>query len=86
MYYLFIGGIFGLLKPQFVGYTKSEGCRQHGRRQRGARGPCLPRIFKHGANIVDRGLKVLFFDLFCYFRSFFPLPPSPWKIFCRRPW
>jgi len=32
-----------------------------------------PQIFKHGTNIVDKGLKVLFFGLFCYFRAFFPL-------------
>jgi len=29
----------------------------------GSRGP--PWIFKHGTNIVDRGLKVLFFGIFC---------------------
>jgi len=34
---------------------------------------------KHGTNIVDRGLKVLFFSLFCYFSVFFPLPPPPLK-------
>jgi len=28
-----------------------------------------------GTNIVDRGLKVLFFGLFCYFSVFFPLDP-----------
>jgi len=33
----------------------------------------LPWIFKHGTNIVDRGLKVLFFGLFLLF--FFPLAP-----------
>jgi len=47
---------------------------------RGGRAP--PWIFKHGTNIVDRGLKVLFFGLFSVF---FPLFPPPWKIFCRRP-
>jgi len=52
----------------------------HGRRQRGA---APPLIFKLGRNIVDRGLNVLFFGLFCYFRPFFTifsvffsLPPS----------
>jgi len=40
----------------------------HGRRQGGARPPW---IFKHGINIVNRGLKVLFFGLF------FRWPP--WK-------
>jgi len=45
----------------------------------GSRGP--PWIFKHGTNIVDRGLKVLFF---ANFRSFFRCPP--WKIFCLRSW
>jgi len=28
----------------------------------------------HGTDIVDRGLIVLFFGLFCYFRSFFRWP------------
>jgi len=47
----------------------------HGRRQRRAG------IFKHGTNIVDRGLKVLYFGLyFVIFRSFFRcLLPLPWK-------
>jgi len=66
------------IKKQSVDYT-------HGRRQRGAGGPCLPPwIFKFGTNIVDRGLKVLFFGFFCYFsaffaifRSFFRCLPSP---------
>jgi len=43
---------------------------KHGRRQ--------PRIFKHGTNIVKRGLKVLFSAFFCYFSVFFPLVPH-WK-------
>jgi len=47
----------------------------HGRRQRG-QGGVAPWIFKHGTNIVDRVLKVLFFGLFCYFSVFFSLPPS----------
>jgi len=34
------------------------------------RAPLLPRIFKHGTNIVDRGSKVLFFGLFLLFFSF----------------
>jgi len=34
-----------------------------------------PWIFKHGTNIVDRGLKVLFSAFFYIFRSFFPLAP-----------
>jgi len=34
----------------------------------GGSGP--PWIFKHGTNIVDRGVKVLFFDLF-------PVAPPP---------
>jgi len=48
-----------------------------------------PWIFKHGTNIVHRGLKLLFFGLFllffglfcyflaffCYFLAFFPLAP-----------
>jgi len=33
-----------------------------------------PWVFKNGANIVDRGLKVLFFSLFfCYFSAFFTI-------------
>jgi len=43
----------------------------HGRRQREAGALCSPWIFKHGTNIVDRGLKVLFFGLFSRW--------SPWK-------
>jgi len=46
-----------------------HGCQQWGG---GGRGPQW--IFKHGTNIVDRGLEVLFFSLFCYFSVFFPLP------------
>jgi len=38
------------------------------------RAPASPQNFKYGTNIVDRGLKVLFFGLFCYF-SVFPLAP-----------
>jgi len=42
----------------------------------GGRAP--PRIFKHGINIVDRGLKVLFFGLFfATLQYFFPFPPLP---------
>jgi len=44
----------------------------------GSRGPCSPQIFKHGTNIINRGLKVLFSAFFCYF---FRCPP-PRKIFC----
>jgi len=54
-------------------------------RRRQGRGSCPPWIFKHGTNIVDRGLKVLFFDLFCYFSVFFRCLPPSWKNFCRRP-
>jgi len=40
-----------------------------------------PWVFKHGTDFVDRGKIVVFFDLFCYFSVFFPLPPpSPWKM------
>jgi len=42
----------------------------HGRRQLGGRGRA-PWIFIHGTNIAGRGLKVLFFGLFCYFSVFF---------------
>jgi len=48
--------------------------------------PWPPWIFIHGTDIVDIGLIVLFFGLFCYFRSFFrclltyPTLPLPlWK-------
>jgi len=42
---------------------------------RGAVAP-PPWIFKHGTNIVDRGLTVLFFGLFfAIFQSFFVTPP-----------
>jgi len=41
----------------------------------GSRGPWLSWISKHGTNIVNKGLKVLFFGLICYFSVFFPLPP-----------
>jgi len=57
-----------------------------------------PYIFIHDTDIADRDLIVLFFGLFSYFsvlaifsvffpifRSFFRLPPPPWKFFCRRP-
>jgi len=37
-----------------------------------------PWIFMHGTNLVDRGLKGLFFGLFWYFPVFFPLA-SLWK-------
>jgi len=49
-------------------------CYGHGRQQGGEASP--PRIFKHGSNVVDKGLKVLFFGLFfAIFWSFFPLAP-----------
>jgi len=42
----------------------------------GGRGP--PRIFVHGTNIVDKGLKVLFFGFFfAIFDLFFRCPPPP---------
>jgi len=40
----------------------------------GQGGPWLPWFFKHGKNIVDKGLKVLFFGIFLLFSVFFPLP------------
>jgi len=39
----------------------------------GEQGAVAPWIFKHGPDIVDRGLIVLFFGLFCYFSVFFLL-------------
>jgi len=39
-----------------------------------------PWIFIHGTNIVDRGLKALFFGVFLLlFGLFFRCPPPPWK-------
>jgi len=38
-------------------------------------GACPPWIFKRNTNIVDRGLKVLFSNFFCYFSVFFRRPP-----------
>jgi len=51
------------------------GERVHGRRQREGRAP--PWIFKHGTNIVDKVLKVLFSAFFCYFSVFISLPSPP---------
>jgi len=45
--------------------------------EQGGRG--LPWIFIHDANIVDRGLKVLFFGVFLLFFGLFSPLPSPWK-------
>jgi len=42
----------------------------------GGRGPWPPWIFKRDTNIVDRGLKVLFFGLFCFISVFFFIAPS----------
>jgi len=47
----------------------------HGRRQRGAGGPWPPWVFKHGTNIVDGGLKVLFFGPFLLFFDLFSVGP-----------
>jgi len=43
--------------------------------------PCPPPpwIFIHGTNIVDRGLKVLFFGLFLLFFGLFAVAPPPEK-------
>jgi len=49
-----------------------------GRRQRGAGEPWPSWIFIHGTNIVDRGLKVLFFVLFLLFFGLFSVV-LPWK-------
>jgi len=59
---------------------------------RGSRAP-PPWIFMHGTNILDRGLKVLFFGVFCYFSVFllfFDLfsvvpPPPPQENFLPTP-
>jgi len=42
----------------------------------GGRGAVTPWIFIHGTNVVDIGLIVLFFGLFCYFSVFFPVATS----------
>jgi len=75
-YVLLQGRIKAIRGPS---YSEMKLCA-HGRRQRGAgRGAVSPSwIFKYGTNIVDRGLKVLFFGHFYYFSVFFSLPPS-WK-------
>jgi len=49
----------------------------HGRRQRGAGGPCPLWIFIHGTNIVNRGLKMLFFGILLVFGLFSVPPPPP---------
>jgi len=41
----------------------------------GGQGGHAPRIFTHGTYIVNRGLIVLFFGLFCYFSVFFSVGP-----------
>jgi len=47
---------------------------------RGEQGGAPPSwIFIHDTDNVERGLMVLFFGLV------FSLPPSSWKVFCRRP-
>jgi len=43
----------------------------------GGRGAVPPWIFKHGTNIVDRSLKMLFFGLFCYFSVSLSVAPPP---------
>jgi len=48
----------------------------HGRRQWRSGEPWTPWIFKHGTNIVDRSLKVLFFGLFLLFSFFFHCPTT----------
>jgi len=46
----------------------------------GSGGVPPPRTFIHDTNIVDRGLKVLFFGIFLlFFRSFFSLALPLWK-------
>jgi len=43
-------------------------------------------LFSVAPSPPGRSLIVLFFGIFCYFSVFFSVaPPSPWKIFCRRP-
>jgi len=43
-----------------------------------------PWIFIHGTDVINKGLIVLFFGLFCYFSIFFPLLP-PLEIFLSTP-
>jgi len=49
-----------------------------GNGEQGGRG--LSWIFIYGTNTVDKGLKVLFFGVLCYFLVFFFVAPHiPWK-------
>jgi len=51
---------------------------QHGRRQQGAVAPLdFHTWYRY---IVDRGLVVLFFSLFCYFSVFFSVGPPPLEV------
>jgi len=43
----------------------------------GGQGAVAPWIFKHGTDIVDRGLIMPFFGHFLLFFCIFPLPPPP---------
>jgi len=47
--------------------------------QRQREWPCPIWIFKHGTNIVDRGLKVLFSAFFLLFFGLFSVAPPPGK-------
>jgi len=71
------------IKILFTWVPATHRLHYYGRRQ----GEVLaPWIFIHGTNIVDRGLKLLFFGLFLLFCFFFRCPTHPsWKFFCRRP-
>jgi len=59
--------------------------RSHTWASAGGRAVGPPWIFKHGTNIVEIGLKVLFSAFFAIFRSFFPLLPSPFGNFLPTP-
>jgi len=48
-----------------------------GSEEQGGRAP--PWIFKHGTNIVDKDLKVLFFGLFLLTFGLFSVAPPPGK-------
>jgi len=63
--------VHNLRTKQFITYIDV-----HYVHRRGRGGVAPPRIFINGTNIVDRGLKVLFFGLLLFFGIFFRCPHS----------
>jgi len=74
-YHHFIDLNFSLHQQQHLKYMGSWASAAEGREGAGA----PP---KHGTNIADRGLKVLFSAFFVIFRSFFPLSPVEEAKYC----